>query len=65
MADLRLVLLDHLVGGSQQLFWNGKAEKAEGFGGLHVDNQLGFVGSLYWQVAWAFAPKYSTGVDAG
>src|SRR6516225_7198586 len=43
---------DHLVGGGQKRFWDGKAE---GFGGFEVESQLDFYGLLDRQIGWFLA----------
>ena len=52
---------DHLVGGGQKRFWDGKAE---GFGGFEVESQLDFYGLLDRQIGWFLALENAPGIDA-
>ena len=45
----KVALLDHLVGGSEQRRWHGKAER---FGRFEVYHQLIFCRCLHGQVGW-------------
>jgi hypothetical protein len=54
--------LDHLVGGRQQRFRDGQAERR---GGLHVDEEFDFRGLLDRQVGGLVALKNPAGIDAG
>jgi hypothetical protein len=55
------LLLDHLIGGGQQRFRDGKAER---LGGFEVDHQLDFCGLLDWPLGWFLAFENPPGIDA-
>jgi hypothetical protein len=52
MPDKPRGLLDHLVGGGQQGFWDGEAE---GFGGLEIEDQFELDGLLHRQLGGLLA----------
>src|ERR1700680_4194630 len=54
--------LDHLVGGGQQRFWDGEAER---LGGFEIDDKLEFGVLLHWQVGRPLALENSAGIGAG
>src|SRR6516164_2840589 len=53
--------LDHLVGRSEQIWWNGKAER---LGGVEIDHKLKLAGPHNWQVGRFLAFENPAGVDA-
>src|SRR5271154_952474 len=53
--------LDHLIGGRQQSFRDGKAER---LGGLEVDDQFELGGLLHRQIGWFVALENAPGIDA-
>src|SRR5277367_4187872 len=55
------VSLNYLVGGRQQRFRDGKAER---LGGLEVDDKLNFCGLLDWQIGWFLALVWGSGSQA-
>src|SRR5271167_1834180 len=54
-------LLDHLVGGRQQSFRDGKAER---LGGFEVDDKLNFRSLLDRQIGWLVAFENAPSIDA-
>jgi hypothetical protein len=52
--------LDHLIGGRQQRFRDGEAER---LGGLEVNGQLDFYGLLYRQIGRFIALENAPGID--
>src|SRR5271156_5580369 len=52
--------LDHLVGGRQQRFGDGKAER---LGGLEVDDQINFGNLLHGEVGRLIAFENASGID--
>ena len=55
-------LLDHLVGGCQQRFWDGEAERLDG---LEVDHQLEFGWHLHREVGGLLALEDAVDVAGG
>ena len=51
---------DHLVGGGQKRFWDGKAER---LGGLEVDDEINFRSLLDRQIGWFLAFENAPGID--
>jgi hypothetical protein len=58
---LRDSLFDHLVGGGQQRFRDGEAER---LGGVEIDGQLEPGGPLHWEIASLFPFEDTAGVSA-
>src|SRR5277367_1378473 len=53
-------LLDHLVGGRQQRFRDGKAER---LGGIEVDDQFDFYELLDRQIGWFLALENASDIN--